>query len=133
MIEYKFDVIQKVNVQNKNGVIFTDEALESISNQVLEANKNNHPFPLIILDEKLFESINDITSVNPEYVIGNVKEFSNNSILVSIRDDKEGIFNKLLQENYEPGYRVLCNIDDNKVVSNIKVICFDMIAKDMKA
>lgn len=132
MMEYKFNIIQKVNVPNKNGVIFTDKALESISNQVSEANKNNHPFPLIISDEKLFESINDITSVNPEYVIGNVKEFSTNDILVSINDNKKDIFNKLLQENYEPGYRVLCNINDN-IVSNIKVICFDMIAKDMKA
>ena len=133
MIEYEFDIIQKVNIPNRNGIIFTDEAIESISNQVSEANKNNHPFLLTTSDQKLFKSIIDITSVNPEYVIGNVKKFSNNNILVSIKDYKVDIFNKLLEEKYEPGYRVLCNIDDNKVVSNVKLICFDMIRKDLKA
>ena len=133
MFDYTFECVFKTNVKNKNGIVFTDEAFESMKSQVNEKYKTGFPIPLSIDSVKENLDLYNFSTVNPENIIGYVKDLTKDNILTCISDDKKEEFEKLLQEDYEPGYRITTELSAKKEVFNVKIICFDMIRKDLKA
>lgn len=128
MKEYKFEITHKAGVPDRNGIIFSKEALDKMSKQALERYKNGNPIPLMIKELNDYDTFENISTLKLENNIGNVTAFSENSINTIIKDDKYDIFNELVKNNYMLGYRMVAGIDDGKVIADdLKIISFDMI------
>ena len=126
-VEIKLTNHTTVGKRNKNNFIFSYEASDVISKQVLEAYTNESPIQLTIEDQPTI-SQNNFLIVDIQSVIGFMKEYKNDEIVVCILKDKLDAFNKLIDLDYEPCYRLSCELDDDRSIipSSIKIICFDM-------
>lgn len=128
MKEYKFEIMHRADVPDKNGRTFSKEALEKMSKQVSERCKNGNPIPLMIKESNDYNTFENLTTLKPENRIGDVTVFSEDYINTMVKDDKYDIFNELIKNNYTPGYRIVARIDDDKVIAgDLKIISFDMI------
>lgn len=126
-VEIKLANHTTVGKRNKNNFVFSYESSDAISKQVSEAYTNGNPIQLTIEDQPSVAQ-NNFLVVNIKSVIGFMKEYKHDEMIVCILNDKLDEFNKLVDLDYEPCYRLSCELDDDRVIipSTVKIICFDM-------